>query len=94
MVYSCSKVKAVREGIFALHCQQPDKDKQNVDVAPPGKISADANANGVRKGGVLSPYLFAVYLDDLSNELNNINNIVCLLTINNIKAERHIGEVL
>jgi len=29
-------------------------------------------ANQVRKGGVLSPYLFAVYLDDLFLELNNI----------------------
>jgi len=28
--------------------------------------------NGVRQRGVLSLYLFAVYLDDLSNELNNI----------------------
>jgi len=28
--------------------------------------------NGVIQGRVLSPYLFAVYLDDLSLELNNI----------------------
>ena len=39
-------------------------------------------SNGVKQGGILSPYLFAVYLDDLSNELNNI------------KAGCYIGEVL
>jgi len=39
-------------------------------------------SHGVRQGGVLSPYLFAVYLDYLSNELNNI------------KAGCYIGEVL
>jgi len=39
-------------------------------------------SNGVRQGGVLSPYLFAVNLDDLSNEPNNI------------KARCYIGEVL
>ena len=39
-------------------------------------------SNGVRQKGVLSPYLFAVYLDDSSNELNNI------------KAGCNIGEVL
>ena len=38
--------------------------------------------NGVRQKGVLSPCLFAVYLDDLSNELNNI------------KTGCYIGEVL
>jgi len=39
-------------------------------------------SNGVRQGGVLSSYLFAVYSDDLSNELNNI------------KAGCYIGKVL
>ena len=39
-------------------------------------------SNGVRQSGVLSPYLFAGYLNDLSNELNNI------------KAGCYIGEVL
>jgi len=31
---------------FALHRQQPQKDKQNVDFAPPGKKSADPHARG------------------------------------------------
>ena len=39
-------------------------------------------SNGVRQGGVLSPYLFAIYLDDLSNEFNRI------------KAGCYIGVVL
>jgi len=39
-------------------------------------------SNGVRQWGILSPYSFAVYLDDLSNELNTI------------KAGCYIGEVL
>jgi len=38
--------------------------------------------NGVRQGGVLIPYLFAVYLDDLPTELNNI------------EAGCYVGEVL
>ena len=38
--------------------------------------------DGVRQEGVLSPYLFAIYLDDLSIELNTI------------KAGCYIGEVL
>ena len=30
-------------------------------------------SNGVRRGSVLSPNLYAVYMDDLSSELNKIN---------------------
>jgi len=28
-----------------MHCQQPEKDKQNDDVAPPEKIYAEAHGN-------------------------------------------------
>jgi len=31
------KGKAFRERPFALHCQQPEKDNQNSDIAPPRK---------------------------------------------------------
>ena len=29
--------------------------------------------NGVRQGGIISLYLFCVYMDDLSKKLNNVN---------------------
>jgi len=32
------------ESPFALHRQQPENCKQNVDVAPPGKISTDTHS--------------------------------------------------
>jgi len=38
--------KALCELPFALHRQQTEKYKQNVNVALPGKISADANGKG------------------------------------------------
>jgi len=40
---SCRNNKELCERPFALQRQQHEKDKQNVDVAPPGKISADAH---------------------------------------------------
>ena len=30
-------------------------------------------SNGVRQGGILSPYLFCNYVDELSNMLNNVH---------------------
>jgi len=40
------KGKALCEPPIALHHQQPENCKQNVDVAPPGKISADVHGKG------------------------------------------------
>jgi len=45
-VLSCRNSKTFRERTLALHRQQPDKNQQNVDVSPPGKISADAHDSG------------------------------------------------
>jgi len=41
------KSNAFCERQFALHRQPPEKYKQNADVAPPGKISADAKERGL-----------------------------------------------
>ena len=40
-------------------------------------------SNGVRQANVLSPYLFAVYMDDLSCELNKIN-AGCIVRISSL----------
>ena len=39
-------------------------------ISSPFRIS-----NGVRQGGILSPYLFNVYMDDLSSLLNGCNTV-------------------
>ena len=31
-------------------------------------------SNGVRQGGVLRPYLFSLYMDDLSRKLNSVQS--------------------
>ena len=53
-----------------------------------GQIVSEAFtvSNGVRQGDVLSPYLFSVYMDDLSDKLNNTDAGCCIgnLTLNHI----------
>ena len=46
---------------------------QSTQVSWGGQMSSSFSvSNGVRQGGVLSPFLFAVYIDDLSRLLNNV----------------------
>ena len=47
-----------RTQMFCIKCGSTTSDFFNV-------------SNGVRQGGILSPYLFTVYVDDLSNMLNS-----------------------
>jgi len=39
----CRRSEAFCVDPFVLHRQQPKEDKQNIDFAPPGQISADAH---------------------------------------------------
>ena len=47
--------------------------KQGMSVRWGSAMSNSFNvSNGVRQGGILSPYLFCIYMDDLSSRLNGI----------------------
>jgi len=51
----CWKGKAFGERPFALHRQQPEKDKQNVDFTPHGHIFGDAHGLKVDVWNTLFP---------------------------------------
>ena len=48
---------------------------------------------GVRQGGILSPYLFCVYMDDLSNKLNNVNS-GCIIGSSLINHLMYAGDLV
>jgi len=48
-----ARVKRYVNVYLHLYRQQPEMDNQNVDFAYPGKIFADAHAQGRRNGGAL-----------------------------------------
>ena len=55
-------------------------EKQTMCVSWGGTTSAMFNvSNGVRQGGILSPYLFNVYMDDLSAALNK-SQVGCIIS--------------
>jgi len=53
----CRKGKAFCEHPFALRHQQPEKDKQNGDVPPSGKISADPHVDQYEDYGPIDAML-------------------------------------
>ena len=57
-----------------LHIPRVNSDYVGLHVRWNNTMSTGFNvSNGVRHGGILSPYLFCIYVDELSKMLNNVH---------------------
>ena len=79
--------KLVRRGVPArLHCENTDllvgllKSTDERQMGENVFKVLQCDYNGVRQGGILSPYLFSIYVDDLSEQLNECKTGCKLMT--------------
>ena len=57
------------------------------------KINKQTNKAGVRQGGVLSPYLFAIFVDDLLIKLQH-SSLGCHISRNRLNAIMYADDLL
>ena len=79
-----AKLEQAKVPLYIIRLLSVLYSEQTLYVKWNGHISeAFSCSNGVRQGGILSPYLFNFYFNDLSNSLNNLKIGCCLNVVVN-----------